>query len=195
MDNNFSEAVEKERVTVAEQVPEPIPVEVEETTSVKIRKRRTRSEIDAGLSLDEINSVKQQDSQLQESVNKVVGQMKQRLGLPEDINNLISQQQIDAWRLQYGELYRTYLNNQSFIWHKIRRKDYIALMTDEEMSNVENGELRIFLRQEKIIKLCVLYPDSVTLENLVENNAGIAGNIADEIMMASGFRPVSTEQI
>lgn len=195
MDNNFSEAVEKERVTVAEQVPEPIPVEVEETTSVKIRKRRTRSEIDAGLSLDEINNVKQQDSQLQESVNKVVGQMKQRLGLPEDINNLISQQQIDAWRLQYGELYRTYLNNQSFIWHKIRRKDYIALMTDEEMSNVENGELRIFLRQEKIIKLCVLYPDSVTLENLVENNAGIAGNIADEIMMASGFRPVSTEQI
>lgn len=195
MDNNFSEAVEKERVTVAEQVPEPIPVEVEETTSVKIRKRRTRSEIDAGLSLDEINSVKQQDSQLQESVNKVVDQMKQRLGLPEDINNLISQQQIDAWRLQYGELYRTYLNNQSFIWHKIRRKDYIALMTDEEMSNVENGELRIFLRQEKIIKLCVLYPDSVTLENLVENNAGIAGNIADEIMMASGFRPVSTEQI
>lgn len=195
MDNNFSEAVEKERVTVAGQVPEPIPVEVEETTSVKIRKRRTRSEIDAGLSLDEINNVKQQDSQLQESVNKVVGQMKQRLGLPEDINNLISQQQIDAWRLQYGELYRTYLNNQSFIWHKIRRKDYIALMTDEEMSNVENGELRIFLRQEKIIKLCVLYPDSVTLENLVENNAGIAGNIADEIMMASGFRPVSTEQI
>lgn len=195
MDNNFSEAVEKERVTVAEQVPEPIPVEVEETTSVKIRKRRTRSEIDAGLSLDEINSVKQQDSQLQESVNKVVGQMKQRLGLPEDINSLISQQQIDAWRLQYGELYRTYLNNQSFIWHKIRRKDYIALMTDEEMSNVENGELRIFLRQEKIIKLCVLYPDNVTLENLVENNAGIAGNIADEIMMASGFRPVSTEQI
>lgn len=195
MDNNFSEAVEKERVTVAEQVPEPIPVEVEETTSVKIRKRRTRSEIDAGLSLDEINSVKQQDSQLQESVNKVVGQMKQHLGLPEDINSLISQQQIDAWRLQYGELYRTYLNNQSFIWHKIRRKDYIALMTDEEMSNVENGELRIFLRQEKIIKLCVLYPDNVTLENLVENNAGIAGNIADEIMMASGFRPVSTEQI
>jgi len=43
--------------------------------------------------------------------------------------------------------------------------------------------------------MCVLYPDVSILDKLIENNAGVAGNISDEIMMISGFKPVSSEQI
>ena len=182
-----------------EQAPEPMPAE-EEAKPIS-RKRNSRSKIQQSITSTDIKDLQQEDREakesqkLQESVNKVVGQMKKRLGLPEDISSVVSQQQLDAWKLQYGDLYRTNLNSNSFIWHKVRRKDYIDLMTDPEISAIENQELRIFFRQEKIMKQCVLYPDMETLENLIENNAGIAGNISDEIMMVSGFRPVSTEQI
>ena len=180
----------------AEQVPEPMPIE-EETKPI-IRRRNSRNKVQQSMSEADVGTLQQEDleaKKLQDSVNKVVGQMKQKLGLPEDISSMVSKQQLDAWKLQYGDLYRTYLNNQSFIWHKVRRKDYIDLMTDPEISAIENQELRIFFRQEKITKQCVLYPDMDTLERLIENNAGVAGNISDEIMMISGFRPVSTEQI
>ena len=182
-----------------EQAPEPMPVE-EEAKPIS-RKRNSRSKIQQHITSTDIKDLQQEDREakesqkLQESVDKVVGQMKKRLGLPEDLSSIVTQQQLDAWKLQYGDLYRTNLNNNSFIWHKVRRKDYIALMTDPEISAIENQELRIFFRQEKIMKQCVLYPDMETLENLIENNAGVAGNISDEIMMVSGFRPVSTEQI
>ena len=201
MDKNFSEAVVQDKVNISvEQSPEFMPVEVETQDNVKIRKRRTRSEIEAGLTLDEINGIKgvnnpTEEERLQQSVDKVIGEMKQQLGMPAGLTDIISQQQLDEWKLQHGELFRTYLNGQNFIWHKIKRKDYVALMTDDELSSVNNAELRIFLRQEKITKMCVLYPDQKLLDSLVENNAGIAGNISDEIMMISGFRPVSSEQI
>lgn len=202
MDKNFSETVAKDKTNiVAEQVPDFMPVDPEEQDNIKVRKRRTRAEIDAGLTLEEINGIKAADSavkdeeRLQASVNRVVSEMQQQAGIPSSIDKIISKQQLDEWKLRHGELYRTYLNDKSFIWHKIKRKDYIALMTDTELSAIDNPELRIFLRQEKIVKLCVLYPDKEELDNIVENNAGVAGNISDEIMLISGFRPVSSEQI
>lgn len=200
MSKDFSEVAIKDTVNIAaEQVPDFMPVEAEEQDTVKIRKRRTRSEIEAGLTLDEINGLKatdkKEEERLQESVDRVVNQMQKNMGLPKNLNSMISKQQLDEWKLSYGELYRSYLNGQDFIWHKIRRKDYVALMTDSELSALDNAELRVFLRQEKITKMCVLYPDKNTLDNIVENNAGVAGNISDEIMMISGFRPISSEQI
>lgn len=201
MSKDYSEVITKDVVNInAEQVPEYMPV-AEEQETVKVRKRRTRAEIEAGLTLDEINGIKETDTdiknneRLQESVDKVVSSMKQQLGITGNLNDVISQQQLDEWKLKHGELYRTYLNGQNYIWHKIKRKDYIALMTDSELSALDNAELRIFLRQEKITKLCVIYPDTKTLDDIIENNAGVAGNLSDEIMMISGFRPVNSEQI
>ena len=201
MSKDYSEVVTNDTVNipVANDFEDPVVTGVEQD-SVKVRKRRTRAEIDAGLTLDEINGIKNvnfsaEDQKLQESVDKVVSGMKSKMGLSGSLSDSISQQQLDEWKLQHGELYRTYLNGQNFIWHKIKRKDYIALMTDSELSALDNAELRIFLRQEKITKMCVVFPDKDTLEKIVENNAGVAGNISDEIMMISGFRPVSSEQI
>lgn len=201
MSKDYSEVITNDTVSVpvVNELEDPAFTGVEQD-SVKVRKRRTRAEIDAGLTLDEINGIKNvnssaEDQKLQESVDKVVSGMKSKMGLSGSLSDSISQQQLDEWKLQHGELYRTYLNGQNFIWHKIKRKDYISLMTDSELSALDNAELRIFLRQEKITKMCVIFPDKDTLEKIVENNAGVAGNISDEIMMISGFRPVSSEQI
>lgn len=188
MDKNISETIIKDVVDVDQDVS------VGEQ-DVKIRKRRTRAEIEQGLTLDQINNIakgEDDDQYLQDTVNKVVSKMKQQTGISDET---ISQQQLDEWKLQHGELYRTYLNGQSYIWHKIKRKDYVLLMTDKELSNLESAELRIFLRQEKIMKMCVVYPEGKTLDDIIENNAGVAGNISDEIMMVSGFKPVSSEKL
>lgn len=184
MDNNIA------MTTEVESVPEPMPIEEEQTATVKVRKRSTRTQVDKGITVQENDKDK-----LQQSVDKVVKQMKSSLGLPAALSDMVSQQQLDEWKLKFGELYRTDLNGQSFIWHKVRRKDYIDLMTDAELTAIDNVDIRIFLRQEKITKMCVLYPDVNILDKLIENNAGVAGNISDEIMMISGFKPVSSEQI
>ena len=201
MSKDYSEVITNDTISVpvVNELEDSVVTGVEQD-SVKVRKRRTRAEIDAGLTLDEINGIKNvnfsaEDQKLQESVDKVVSGMKSKMGLSGSLSDSISQQQLDEWKLQHGELYRTYLNGQNYIWHKIKRKDYIALMTDSELSALDNAELRIFLRQEKITKLCVVYPDTKTLDDIIENNAGVAGNLSDEIMMISGFRPVSSEQI
>lgn len=135
------------------------------------------------------------EPELQETVNKVVDKMREDLGLSQSLTNLIPQQQLDEWKLQYGELYRTVLNDQTFLWHKMRRREYIALMTDTELSDIKNADVRIFVRQERILKTCVLYPDQDTLEKIMDYNAGVASNISDEIMLASGFRIGKTEKV
>lgn len=184
MDNNTA------MTTEVESVPELMPIEEEQTTTVKTKKKGAKAQVSK--IADEQNS---DQIRLQQSVDKVVKQMKSNLGFPTEISDIVSQQQLDEWKLKFGEIYRTNLNGQSFIWHKVRRKDYIDLMTDNTLASIDNAEVRIFLRQEKIVKMCMLYPAGDVLNNLIENNAGVAGNISDEIMMISGFKPVNSEQI
>jgi hypothetical protein len=142
-----------------------------------------------------VEEVKEEDEQLQESVNKVMDKMRKDLGYPMNIDNLVDKKQLDSWKREFGEIYRTDLNDQVYIWHKLRRKDYIEVMSDESLNAIDNGDLRVFMRQEKILRKGVLYPSGEELEYLIDNNAGVAGNISDEIMLASGFRPVRSEKI
>ena len=139
--------------------------------------------------------VESNEEEFQTTVDKVVDKMKQDLGLLNNINDFVSRQQLDEWKLQYGELYTTVLNEQTFLWHKMRRKDYIELMTDEDLAAIKNADVRIFIRQERILKTCVLYPEQDILDNIIEYNAGIASNISDEIMLASGFRMGKTDKV
>ena len=133
--------------------------------------------------------VKKQKDVLKESVQKVMQQAEQSIK-----QDTITQQDIDAWKIEYGSVYQTLLAGNVYFWHKMRRKDYINVMTDEDLSQVE-GDLRIFMRQEKIVKTTVLYPDKDTLDQLMDENAGIAGNLSDEIMITSGFGAMKTQEL
>lgn len=108
---------------------------------------------------------------------------------------VVSEQQLDEWKIQYGDIYKTDIGDQTFYWHKMRRKDYVELMTDKEFDGIDSTDLRIFLRQEKILKSCVIWPEGDILDDIIENNAGVATNISDEIMLASGFKSPKTEKI
>jgi len=209
MEKDYTEVnVQKTKTEItleAESVPGPMPVD-ESMVVEKPKKRRRRTVVpsladnDATVPVNKelkinVEEVKEEDEQLQESVNKVMDKMRKDLGYPMNIDNLVDKKQLDSWKREFGEIYRTDLNDQVYIWHKLRRKDYIEVMSDESLNAIENGDLRVFMRQEKILRKGVLYPSGEELEYLIDNNAGVAGNISDEIMLASGFRPVRSEKI
>jgi hypothetical protein len=209
MEKDYTEVnVQKTKTEItleAESVPGPMPVD-ESMVVEKPKKRRRRTVVpsladnDATVPVNKelkinVEEVKEEDEQLQESVNKVMDKMRKDLGYPMNIDNLVDKKQLDSWKREFGEIYRTDLNDQVYIWHKLRRKDYIEVMSDESLNAIDNGDLRVFMRQEKILRKGVLYPSGEELEYLIDNNAGVAGNISDEIMVASGFRPGRSEKI
>ena len=142
-----------------------------------------------------VDDVNEDDEELKESIDRVMNNMREKMGSPLPLDKFVDKQQIDAWKQEFGEIYRTDLNGQVYIWHKLRRKDYIDVMSNAEFSNIENSEVKVFLRQEEILRRGALFPTGKELDYIIENNAGVAANISDEIMLASGFRAVRSEKV
>jgi hypothetical protein len=181
----------------AERVPGPMPIEEAEELKTAPKKRTRRRGTTPSLMDEDVQTPvqKTEEEQLKESVDKVMDTMRERYGIPAPTEEVVSKSQLDAWKKQFNEIYRTDLNGQTYIWHKLRRRDYIDIMNDETLNAIENTDLRIFMRQEKILLAGILHPSGENLERIVDENAGVAGNISDEIMLASGFRPVRSEKI
>ena len=213
MKNDYTEVnVQKEKMDVSiepEQVPGPMPVD--DSVAVEKPKRRSRRTVvpsladngatDTAPKHDEqkvivnVDDVNGDDKELKESIDRVMNNMRERMGYPLPLDKFVNKQQIDAWKQEFGEIYRTDLNGQVYIWHKLRRKDYIDIMSNAEFSNIENSEVKVFLRQEEILRRGALFPSGKELDYIIENNAGVAANISDEIMLASGFRAVRSEKV
>lgn len=104
-------------------------------------------------------------------------------------NNAINQEQLNDWKKEYGHIYKTTIGDVAIIWRKLRRKEYVETMTAE----TDSPDTKIFDRQDAIVKLCSLYPDDI--EELIEQEAGISGAVADEIPMKSGFDISATEEL
>jgi len=137
----------------------------------------------------------QLDNETVDTINQIVDDMRTQFDVRVPLDSIVPSTQISEWKKQYGDVYRTDLNDEIFIWHKLRRRDYINLMSDTELNTITNNDLKVFLRQEKIMKTTVLFPTGERLENIIDANAGVAGNISDEIMLASGFKPVRSEKV
>ena len=103
---------------------------------------------------------------------------------------VVSQAQIDEWKKEFGEIYRTHIGNIDVIWHKLRRKEYVELMTQEY---TEEGQARIFARQDNIVRTVVLAPADI--DKYINGLAGFSTSIADEVMARSGFDLTNTEQL
>lgn len=104
---------------------------------------------------------------------------------------VISQAQIDEWKKEFGEIYRTHISNIDVIWHKLRRKEYVELMTQEYPE--ENQQARVFARQDNIVRSVVLAPADI--DKYINGLAGFSTSIADEVMARSGFDLSNTEQL
>ena len=117
---------------------------------------------------------------------------------------VISKEQIEEWKSQYGHVYRTYLEGTPIIWRRLRRKEYeeiiINTYDDDDSDNEENDDeedpkkraARMYRRQNMIAKTAVIYPENAM--EFLESYAIAITNISDDVMAKSGFdMPTSAE--
>ncbi len=103
---------------------------------------------------------------------------------------VLNKQQIDKWKKQYGKVFRTVIGSDAFIWHRLNRKDYVALMTDSDVSDDEDE--RLYRRQEMAVRAAVLWPENI--DEVIQEVGCVASNLGGVIMERSGFRmPVTDE--
>lgn len=96
------------------------------------------------------------------------------------------EQQIKEWKEQFGEIYKSEIGEHTVYWKKVKRKEYVQLMTQEEKIGQS-----MYDTEEEIVKLCVLYPDNV--EEIIDEDGGFATALSDHIMQRSGFTIKTTK--
>lgn len=102
----------------------------------------------------------------------------------EDLSDMNLEEKIKYWKEKYGKLYKTEFDNEYYIWRRIKRKEFINLFT-EVPDDEENKDLVYWQRQEVVCKRAVLYPENIAQK--IENCAGLATILSEEIMYKSGF--------
>ena len=116
----------------------------------------------------------------------------------EEMNvNALSQAQIEEWKAAYGHVYNTADGNDTIIYRPIRRVEYTKLMletdiSEEDAQNQEKRIERLENHQTALCKVTVLYPGNIL--ELIEERAGLAANLADEIMAHSGFNALAKSE-
>lgn len=105
----------------------------------------------------------------------------------------ISPAMISKWKAEWGKLFKTTIDGQEYIWRKLRRKEYVDIMSDSSNTSDIPESARLYIRQEKITNSVVLYPANI--KDLCETDAGLASTISDEVILKSGFGLQTTEEI
>lgn len=105
----------------------------------------------------------------------------------------ITRAEIEAWKALHGKVYKTMAGEQrAFIYRPIKRHEYTKLMLDTELTPeeeplAEKRLKRLSDRQIGICMICTLWPSQEEMERMLENEAGLASNLSNEIMDHSGF--------
>ena len=101
-------------------------------------------------------------------------------------------EKIEGWKKEHGRIYKTTIDGESFIWRTLKRKEYVALMS-EDVDEETDPETRYYERQEKISKMVILHPEDS--EKLISENGGLATTISEEVISKSGFGIPDTEEL
>ena len=95
-----------------------------------------------------------------------------------------SNEEVDAWKLQYKTVYATEIDGSGvFVWRTLNRKEFKELMKIETTDPLA--------REEKLCDLCILWPEGLDEESFQEGDAGVPTILAEQIMERSGFAPIA----
>lgn len=133
-----------------------------------------------------IKEEKKQEPVLTEE-QKQYGETKTELGLP-------LYEQVEIWKKDHGQVFKTGIQDDLYIWRKLKRTEYkeITLALNEEYGFEEaNAQLKTWARQDEIAKTVLLYPEDA--DKAIEDAAGIATVIAQDCLVRSGFGALSEQ--
>ena len=106
------------------------------------------------------------------------------------VKELSIEDQIVAWKKQYGKVYKNSVNGEEIIWRPIRRKEYRELLN---ISEELEADARLLAKQEATTLMGVLFPANIA--ELIEQKAGLATVMSEEILAKSGFDISETEAL
>lgn len=95
-------------------------------------------------------------------------------------------EQLKEWKQEYKKLFKTTLTDGTvLIWRRLKRSEYRHFM--KEYESVSGRDERIWEREEAICRACTLFPPQEEMDRMLEDQAGIATLLSDDIFANSGF--------
>lgn len=126
---------------------------------------------------------KQEEIVSDQETTKVEAEVKQDLASAKTDS---LQNQIETWKIKYKKIYKNRIDSDNFvIWHSINRGEYKEIFSNADSSFLE--------KQEQIVKTVCLYPNNI--DELIEERAGLANMLSEEILAYSGFAISETETL
>ena len=90
------------------------------------------------------------------------------------------------WKEEYKKLFKTTLTDGTvLIWRRLKRSEYRQFMREYESINARDE--RVWEREEAVCKACILFPSADEVSMMLEEQAGIATLLSDDIFANSGF--------
>jgi len=102
----------------------------------------------------------------------------------------LTNEQIAAWKAEHGKVFKTVIDDETYIWRRLRRREYVDAMS---YRSEENPDANVYLRQNIIAGIVTLYPSDMS--ERIEEYAGLAGEISDRAILKSGFDASETEEL
>ena len=105
--------------------------------------------------------------------------------------DLTLEEKIALWRKEYKSIYKTVIDDEIYIWRKIKRSEYVdmhnAIFNNDEIPD----DLKFWIKQEEITKTVLLYPTDA--DEAIEESAGISTVISQDCLNRSGFGALSQQ--
>lgn len=94
---------------------------------------------------------------------------------------------IESWKREYKKIFKNEVDENILLWRRMKRSEYKEIL--------KNTDGDLFAKQEAIVRQCILYPDIDEVNLLIEDNAGFATVMSEEILTRSGFSISFTEEM
>lgn len=96
---------------------------------------------------------------------------------------------IEKWKQEHKRIFKNDIDGETIIWRRLKRGEYKNILNESE----EDQDNKILTKQEKMVATAVLYPFNI--EEVIEDNAGLATVLSEEILAKSGFAISYTEEL
>ena len=108
---------------------------------------------------------------------------------------VLNKKQIDAWKKEFGPIYRSITaDGDAIIWRPMNRDEYINILDAYDNSDLSEEKIYL-LKQEETVRQMTLYPQGDDLENIIKTRGGFASALSRDILSRSGFDLTTPEEL
>lgn len=97
--------------------------------------------------------------------------------------NEVTKEQIAEWKKEFGKVFCSTVGDVEIYWRKLRRKEY---------SEITVSDRDFYEKQEDTCRAVNLSLENI--DEVLEENAGFAMTLADEVLQYSGFN-IKTREV